>query len=164
MEVYSRTNEIMIRPHWKQYVLCQAPVLLLCVFIGIGCLWASIPFIKNALLIVFFAAIAVLLYRVADMLRTVYFITDEQILYRHGVLVHTTDYMELYRVYDYQQHRSLLQQFSGLKTVTIMSSDRNISKLDMKGIREDIDVVGIVRQRVEYNKAYKHVYEIGNKH
>ena len=164
MVVCSRTNEIMIRPHWKQYVLCQAPIVLLCLLIGGGYLWVSLALFRNALLIAFLTALAVLSYRIADMLRTVYVITDEQILYRHGVLDHTTDYMELYRVYDYQQHRGLLQQMTGLKTVTIMSSDRNISQLDMKGIKEDVDVVGIIRQRVEYNKAYKHVYEIGNRH
>ena len=164
MVVYSRTNEIMIRPHWKQYILCQSPVFLLCVIIGVGCLCVSGGIVRNILLIALLTAAAVLSYRMADMLRTVYVITDEQILYRHGVLDHTTDYMELYRVYDYQQHRSLLQQMTGLKTVTIMSSDKNISQLDMKGISEEIDAVGIIRQRVEYNKANKHVYEIGNRH
>jgi uncharacterized membrane protein YdbT with pleckstrin-like domain len=100
---------------------------------------------------------------VTDMLRTVYVVTAEQIMYYHGILSHTTDYMELYRVYDYQQKRSFLQQLAGLKTVVIMSSDKNISSLNMVGIPQKRDVIGLIRTRVELNKSYKHVYEIGNR-
>ena len=71
--------------------------------------------------------------------------------------------MELYRVVDYQQNRSLLQQLLGLKTVTILSGDRNMRRLDIIGVCEDENIVGEIRKRVEYNKRMKSIYEITNR-
>ena len=64
---------------------------------------------------------------------------------------------------DYQQHRSLLQQLTGLKTITIMSGDRNLPNLDIIGVEEEEEVVQEIRLRVEYNKQMKHIHEITNR-
>ena len=77
--------------------------------------------------------------------------------------MHQTDYMELYRVVDYQQHRSFLQQLTGLKTVTITSGDRNLPSLDIIGVEDDEEIVQEIRIRVEYNKQLKHIHEITNR-
>jgi hypothetical protein len=71
--------------------------------------------------------------------------------------------MELYRVVDYQQNRTFLQQLFGLKTITILSGDRNMNRLDIIGILEDENVVSEIRKRVEYNKRQKSIYEITNR-
>ena len=92
-----------------------------------------------------------------------YVVTDEQLIFLHGVFQHSTDYMELYRVIDYQQNRTLLQQLFGLKTVTILSGDRNMSRLDIIGVLENENVVSEIRKRVEYNKRMKSIYEITNR-
>ena len=60
--------------------------------------------------------------------------------------------MELYRIVDFQEHQSLLQQFCGLKTVRILSMDRNTPRLDLIGIFHRDDLVSIIRERVETNK------------
>ena len=51
----------------------------------------------------------------------------------------------------------------GIKTVSIYSGDRTNPRLDIYGIRERIDVVSVIRERVEYNKRSKGVYEITNR-
>ena len=51
----------------------------------------------------------------------------------------------------------------GLKTVSIYSGDRTNPKLDIFGIKERLDVVALIRERVEYNKLRKGVYEITNR-
>ncbi|EFF49944.1 conserved hypothetical protein [Bacteroides ovatus SD CMC 3f] len=56
-----------------------------------------------------------------------------------------------------------MEQLFGLKTVSIFSGDRSNPKLDIFGINERIDVVGIIRKRVEYNKQRKGIYEITNR-
>ena len=56
----------------------------------------------------------------------------------------------------------LLQQLCGLKTVSIFSMDRNTPRLDLTGIRRRDDIVTLVRERVEYNKRKKGIYEITN--
>ncbi len=92
-----------------------------------------------------------------------YIITSDQIIFLHGVVSHSTDYMELYRVTDYQQQQSLMQQLTGLKTVVIYSGDRNTPVMNIIGMKVKIDVVKEIRKRVEYNKQMKHIYEITNR-
>ncbi len=70
--------------------------------------------------------------------------------------------MELYRIVDFEEHQSLLQQFCGLKTVRILSMDRNTPRLDLIGIFHRDDLVLIIRERVETNKRKKGIYEITN--
>ena len=92
-----------------------------------------------------------------------YVVTDEQLIFLHGVFRRSTDYMELYRVVDYQQNRTFLQQLFGLKTITILSGDRNMNRLDIIGVRETENIVSEIRNRVEYNKRMKNIYEITNR-
>ncbi len=67
-----------------------------------------------------------------------------------------------YRIVDFVEHQSLMQQLCGLKTVRIFSMDRNTPRLDLVGIRHNFDVVTLIRERVEYNKRKKGIYEITN--
>ena len=103
-----------------------------------------------------------LLYRFIYLRRTRYHIGSEQLISRHGVLSRKTDYMEQYRIVDFVEHQSLMQQLCGLKTVRIFSMDRNTPRLDLVGIRHNFDVVTLIRERVEYNKRKKGIYEITN--
>jgi len=104
----------------------------------------------------------ILLYRYIYLQRIHYCIGTEQLISGHGVIRRKVDYMELYRIVDFQEHQSLLQQLCGLKTVRILSMDRNTPRLDLIGIRYGFDVVTLIRERVEYNKRKKGIYEITN--
>lgn len=92
-----------------------------------------------------------------------FIISPEQLIIQHGVFHRTSDYVELYRVVDFSENRDILEQLFGLKTVSIYSGDRTNPKLDIYGVMEKVDVVGIVRERVEYNKLRRGVYEITNR-
>lgn len=156
-------TSIVLRPHWMQYCLCKLPDIILSL---VACLAAML--VQNQQVRILSCIVAILMflyliYSISDMYRIRYIITDEQILYKHGVFSYTTDYIELYRVYDYQQCRSPLQQITGLKTVVIMSNDRNNPILNILGQKNKRDIVSIIRTRVEYNKLNKNVYEIGNR-
>ena len=91
-----------------------------------------------------------------------YHIGIEQLVCEQGVFVRKVDYMELYRIVDFQEHQSLMQQLCGLKTVRIFSTDRNTPRLDLTGMRRKDDIVPLIRGRVEYNKRKKGIYEITN--
>lgn len=104
-----------------------------------------------------------LLYRFIYLRRTEYLISSEQIIYRHGVFSRSCDYMELYRVVDFREHRSFLQQLTGLKTVSVYSGDRMTPKLDIYGVEYRTNLVGHIRERVETNKQRKGIYEITNR-
>lgn len=105
-----------------------------------------------------------LTYQYAKLRSTVYTITREQLKKSEGVFVREEDYVELYRVVDFAERRNLLQLLFGLKTVTIYSGDRTTPKLCLQGIRSDLDLVTIIRERVEYSKTQKPVYEITNRY
>lgn len=104
----------------------------------------------------------VLLYRYLYLRRIRYDITAEQLVCERGILLRKVDYMELYRIVDFQEKQSILQQLCGLKTVNILSMDRNTPRLDLLGMRRSEGIVALIRERVEYNKRKKGIYEITN--
>lgn len=161
MAMQTPFDKISIKPCWRQLVIEQLLWFILCIGLAVAYLLTNFMFHGLLLLLAMLVA-AYLFYQVLYLSRIEYIVTGEQIIYLHGVLMHQTDYMELYRVVDYQQHRSLLQQLTGLKTITIMSGDRNLPSLDIIGVEADEEVVQEIRIRVEYNKQMKHIHEITN--
>lgn len=154
-------RDIILRPHAGQFVIDELPLICICmtgmVYGGMeGMLLGS-----TAAVIALFLFL-VLLYRFIYLRRIRYRVGEEQLVSEHGIFIRRVDYMELYRIVDFQEHQSLLQQLCGLKTVIILSMDRNTPKLDLIGIRCENDIVAIIRERVEINKRKKGIYEITN--
>lgn len=145
-----------------QFVIDELPLLLLCLA-GYGCAGIENLVGSGMLLGASVLCSLCLLYRFIYLRRTEYLISSEQIIYRHGVFTRSCDYMELYRVVDFQEHRSFLQQLSGLKTVSVYSGDRMTPKLYICGVEYRMDLVGHIRERVETNKRRKGIYEITNR-
>ena len=156
---------ITLRPHWMQYVINEIPASCIFVVSFICCLKLnySIFYIRELLFLCYMLAMMYLMFRLIYFARMEYIVTREQIIIMHGVFSHSTDYVELYRVVDYRQHRSLIQQLCGLKTVTIYSGDRNNSIVNLIGIKNDVDLISDIRQRVEFNKHNKGIYEFTNR-
>lgn len=153
---------LVIRPHSMQFVIDELPLLLLCLA-GYGCAGME-NFVNSGMLLGASVLCSLcLLYRFIYLRRTEYLISSEQIIYRHGVFSRSCDYMELYRVVDFREHRSFLQQLSGLKTVSVYSGDRMTPKLDIYGVEYRTNLVGHIRERVETNKQRKGIYEITNR-
>lgn len=155
-------EKLAIRPHWMQFCIGEIHWMLLAAVLMTAYLMTSFLF-HNILAYLAWAIIIFLLYRMLYISRIQYIVTEEQIMYLHGILSHQTDYMELYRVVDYQQNRTFMQQLTRLKTITIMSGDRNMPVLNIIGVRDDEDLVQEIRRRVEYNKKQKSIYEITNR-
>lgn len=105
-----------------------------------------------------------LIYKYIKLRRTIYTITGEQLKKAEGVFTRDEDYIELYRVVDFAERKNLLQQLFGIKTVTIMSGDRTTPKLSVQGVKDNTDLVTIIRERVEYTKTQKPIYEITNRY
>lgn len=155
-------RSLSLRPHWLQFSINQLGWLILCLMAFT--VYFNFNFIMvNIFLYAGIAILLYLLYQVLYLIRMEYIITSDQIIFLHGVISQSTDYMELYRVIDYQQHRSLMQQMTGLKTIIIYSGDKNTPIMRIIGMKEEVDVVAEIRRRVEYNKQLKHVYEITNR-
>ncbi len=91
-----------------------------------------------------------------------FIISDEQMRYEYGILSLKCDYIELYRVVDYSEQRTFVQQLLGLKTVSIYSGDRTCPRLDIIGVPEDQNLIRTIRERVEYNKRMANIHEFTN--
>ena len=156
---------VTLRPHWMQYIINNVPafcILLASFWLATWPCYDSFV-VREIVLGINLFTLMFLMFKLIYFARMEYVITREQIILMHGVLSHSTDYVELYRVVDYAQHRSLPQQLFNLKTVSIYSGDRNNSVVNIIGIKNDLDIIAEIRTRVEFNKHNKGIYEITNR-
>jgi uncharacterized membrane protein YdbT with pleckstrin-like domain len=116
------------------------------------------PFLMAAAALMF----ANLLCRYLYLSRMRYAINEEQLQYEYGIFSIQRDYIELYRVVDYSEQRSFLQMLFGLKTVSIYSGDKTCPRLDVVGVRNQLDLISAIRERVEYNKKKRNIHEFTN--
>lgn len=153
---------VTLHPRTGQFVIDNLPLLLLCLSGYIGAGIEGLLFSGWLLWLSVFLSI-VLLYRFIDLKRKVYKIDEEQLVYEHGVFVRHNEYIELYRIVDFREQQSLLQQLAGLKTVSVYSGDRTTPRLDIIGTDHREQLVTLIRERVELNKRRKGIYEITNR-
>ena len=151
-----------LKPHWIQYVIDQLPWILIWVVVTLFAGDDTLPYMEY-LGYVSACMLCYLLWQALELLRIEYVITGEQLIYRHGVLFHSADYMELYRIVDYQESRTPVQQLTGLKNIQLLSGDRTLPRLRMVGIRGSSRILDEIRARVEYNKKRRGIYEITNR-
>ena len=151
-----------LKPHWIQYVIDQLPWILIWVVVTLYAGDDTLPY-REYLGYVSVCMLCYLLWQSLELCRIEYVITGEQLIYRHGVLFHSADYMELYRIVDYQESRTPVQQLTGLKNILLLSGDRSLPRLRMVGIRGSSRILDEIRARVEYNKKRRGIYEITNR-
>ncbi len=89
-----------------------------------------------------------------------YEISPEELEYHSGIFYRKHEYIELYRVKDYQVDRPLLYRIFGLGNLIINTSDKTIPVFRMKAIRNPEDIYTVLRAFVERNRREKHVYEV----
>ena len=124
---------ILLRPHTGQFVIDELPLMFVCMA-GLYGGMEGLPLSSMARVVSLFLLL-VLLYRFIYLRRIRYRVGEEQLVSEHGIFIRRVDYMELYRIVDFQEHQSLLQQICGLKTVRILSMDRTrqVSTLSASG-------------------------------
>ena len=153
-------DTVNIRPDWRQFIINELPnMVLTIIFLVIGGL--DIPF-SSVFFCIALALLFLLYYRLMYLRNIEYTITDQQLVYAHGIFTRSRDYIELYRIVDYDEKRSLMQQIAGLKTIIVHSGDRTMPRLRIIGIREDTDLVHLLRERVAYNRSRMNIHEFAN--
>ena len=154
-------EDVRLNPCWRQLLIDEGVSILgALALIVIGGLDA-VPY-RSLLLCLGLALIVKVCYRLVYLRQMVWTITGEQLVYEHGVFSRSRDYIELYRVVDFDEKRSFLQLLLGLKTIVVHSGDRTMPKLKIIGIREKADVVGCLRERVSYNRKRMNIHEFAN--
>lgn len=151
-----------LKPHWIQYAIDQLPWIIIWVIVTLYAGDDTLPY-REYLTYGSFCMMCYLIWQAIELWRIEYVITGEQLIYKHGVLFHSADYMELYRIVDYQESRTPVQQLTGLKNILLLSGDRTLPRLRMVGIRGSSRILDEIRIRVEYNKKRRGIYEITNR-
>ena len=159
---YTLPGTLQLRPRTVQFFIDNWSLLALDLC-GYACAGMDGMPLMELLLWLSVAVSMVLAYRFVCLKRMVYRITGEQLIYEHGVITRSSDYVELYRVVDFAERSSLLQQLCGLKTVSVYSGDRTTPRLDIIGMGINDNLVPVIRGRVELNKRRKGIYEITNR-
>ena len=152
---------ILLRPHTGQFVIDELPLMFVCMAGLVDGGREGLPLSSMARGVSLFLLLVVL-YRFIYLRRIRYRVGEEQLVSEHGIFIRRVDYMELYRIVDFQDRQRLLQQICGLKPVRMLSMYRTTPCLDLIGIRRRNDIVAIIRERVEINKRKKGIYEITN--
>lgn len=155
-------NTIIIQPHFLQWVINQLPLMLIVVAGVLLCGMDSIMF-KGVLIILTVFFFLQLLYSFIYVRSIEYRITDQQIIVEQGVFKRSTDYMELFRVIDFNEHRSIMQQICALKTITIYAGDKNMSTLHILGVKNHFDIISELRSRIIYSRELFKIYEVTNR-
>ncbi len=161
MQTEKPYEDVRIRPDWRQLLIDELMSILAAVVLLIIGGLDSVQYHS-----VFFCLAMALgfkvYYRIVYLRTMLYTITGEQLVYEHGVFSRSRDYIELYRIVDFDEKRSFLQLILGLKTVVVHSGDRTMPKLLIIGIRERNDIVTPLRERVSYNRKRMNIHEFAN--
>ena len=161
MQESSPYTEVQIRPDWRQLLIDELVSILWALgLLVIGGL-DSVPY-HSVFFCVALALVFKVYYRYVYLKGMLYTLTGEQLVYEHGVFTRSRDYIELYRIVDFDEKRSFLQLILGLKSIIVHSGDRTLPKLRIIGIRESTDVVGCLRERVSYNRKRMNIHEFAN--
>jgi uncharacterized membrane protein YdbT with pleckstrin-like domain len=91
---------------------------------------------------------------------TVFELTSERLLITTGVLSRSTDQFELYRVKDIRYREPFMQRVFGLGTITLITSDRTNSELELPAIVDGKNVKELIRKHVEICRDRKRTREI----
>ena len=158
-------NDLVLKPTLGYWLTSKAFLVIL---IGLLFLVANLFYLNVYLKLL--SGIIVLLclsysfYKYIEMmLFTKWIIGEEQIRINRGIFIRSVDYIELYRVYDYQQRQSFIQTMIGNVTFYIYSGDKSNPILKIYGIPASLNVIQEIRNRVELQKQKKGIYEFTNR-
>ena len=83
---------------------------------------------------------------------TRYALSEDRLFLKRGVINVKQDEIVLYRVRDLRVSVSLWQRLFGVRTVTIISTDKSIPELTLKNIRQPNEVKELIHEYVEKMK------------
>ncbi len=161
MEKKERPLEVRV-PKLRQVLVTESPLILLFIIAIIFSSFVDERF-QNIIQGLSFIILIRILYKVMYIKTIKYSLLKEQLEFQHGVFHRVKDYLELYRVTDYQEDSNFLQLLLRLKTLRLLSGDKTNPQLNIIGLDLKDNFKVIVRDIVEKEKKIKKVYEITNR-
>ena len=88
---------------------------------------------------------------------TRYAISEDRLFLSTGLLTIKDEEVLLYRIRDIHTSRTLWQRIFGVGTVTVLSSDKTMSNLVLKNVKDPIAVKELIHKQVEEMKIRRRV-------
>ena len=160
------SDDIILKPKFRYWLIKNFLLITFAIFVFIFSKYIRehelLKFISGTILVLL---IFIIFYRYISMLLcTKWIITREQIKIYQGVLSKRINYIELYRVYDYEEKQSFIQSLINNTNIYIYSGDKSTPELLMNGLKANSDIIQTIRNRVEEQKKKKGIYEFTNEH
>lgn len=154
---------IKIRPS-HDLAFAEITSLLLSVLL-LSFLVAYLTFVRSVWAIpvsIFFPLMLIVTYCWLSSVSYVWHISDEGITENRGVFFRTSNHIEFYRVIDYQEHQTLLQLLFGIKSITLVTTDKLNATMLIRDISSSLPLMLLIRHRVDVCKTQKQTYEVIN--
>ena len=157
--------DIFLKPDYREFFAEQTGLLLLFLTTVVAMpLLTSLEGLYPQMVVSLCSVLLAILLiaRYITLTAVLWIINDNTLCRICGVFSRHTDYMELYRVVDYSESQTFWQKLWGVKTVSIISTDKTDRTMVMYGISARRDIVQEIRNRVENCKKQRRIYEITN--
>lgn len=160
-----KNDDITFSPSLIYWFIRNIPVIILFIaFIVTAKILSHFEYVSISLCVLALICLLIIFRNFLKILTTKWVVTSEQIKIYEGIINKSINYIELYRVYDYEVKQNIVQAAVGLKNVYIHSGDKSTPELKMYGIlSKDIDIISLIRNRVEKQKRIKGIYEFTNR-
>lgn len=155
--MYIEPDKYTLRPTVFYTILSQLHLILLMVISGLVHGLIGVPeYFGEIAMVGFFL---VFTYRVIYLQSFVYTFEADQILIRYGVFSLTKEYVELFRVKDFNTHQSLIMRLIGVMRVNIFTSDITQKVIQIKGVPNS-DFLLALRRLVLQSRKNNSVFEV----
>ncbi len=157
--------DIFLKPDYREFFAKQTGLLLLFLTTVVAMpLLTSLEGLYPQMVVSLCSLLLAILLiaRYITLTAVLWIINDNTLCRICGVFSRHTDYMELYRVVDYSESQTFWQKLWGVKTVSIISTDKTDRTMMMYGISARRDIVQEIRNRLENCKKQRRIYEITN--
>ena len=146
---------ISIKPAMKYVLLRCTRWIMIAAIIPAIALYFNTPILLLAMTL----PGMVILYRIIYWRQVKYEISREQIRYSRGIWHRQTDFLEMFRIKDFDQRQTLPMQMLGVMHIRLMTSDITHPVLELKGIPVS-NITDMLRQLVEEARRKNRVYAI----
>lgn len=144
----------VLRPTFSFAMLKNSKYAFFILAILAAAQYVPVPFLSMAAIIPFLIAVYKFIYW--HMVK--YEVTPEQIKYSRGVFSYKVDYLEIYRIKDYEVNQPFLMRIFSIMHLTVCTSDNSHPYFTFEGI-EKSDFPEALRGIVERARRDKRVYE-----
>lgn len=150
-------EKYILRPTVLYTFLSQAGYMLLMGLIWFGLEMGKVPQpYKEIILAVLFL---IFVYRTIYAQSFSYTFEADQIVVKYGIINIHKEYIELFRIKDFNMYRSFLMRMIGVMQINIYSSDVTQNELNIRGVPKS-DFITEIRRLVLQGRRNNGVYEV----